>query len=29
MNDSLALVVLAIPQCWAGGRIYEAMAARR
>ena len=25
----IALVVLAIPQCWAGGRLYELRAARR
>ena len=25
----IALVVLAIPQCWVGGKIYEAQAARR
>lgn len=25
----VALVVLAIPQCWAGGRIYEILSARR
>ena len=25
----VALVVLAIPQCWAGGKIYEAQSARR
>jgi hypothetical protein len=25
----VALVVLAIPQCWAGGRIYEAMSGKR
>jgi len=25
----VALVVLAIPQCWAGGRIYEAQSRRR
>ena len=25
----IALVVLAIPQCWAGGRLHETMAARR
>jgi hypothetical protein len=25
----IALVVLAIPQCWAGGRVYELMSGRR
>ena len=25
----IALVVLAIPQCWAGGKIYEVQAGRR
>jgi hypothetical protein len=25
----IALVLLAIPQCWAGGRLYEALSANR
>jgi hypothetical protein len=25
----VALVILAIPQCWAGGKIYEAMSGTR
>jgi hypothetical protein len=25
----VALVVLAIPQCWAGGKIYEMQSAKR